>query len=129
MGLRPRQSGARRPCSLLERLALSGRDRLYRPRVACPHGQAQWCRGACPHAQARPKNFMRLRTPKAFASRQAASTTNAEGSEGVASRRPPLQRVQLTISHVEARVPTRRRGPKNYAAEDSESIREQAGRL
>jgi REP element-mobilizing transposase RayT len=29
---------------------------------------------------------------------------------------------------VDARVPTRMRGPKNYAAEDSESVREQAGR-
>ena len=34
----------------------------------------------------------------------------------------------ISVPRVEARVPTRRRGPKNYAAEDSESIREQAGR-
>src|SRR5437867_1948757 len=67
MGIRPRKASSRGPGALLGRLALSGRDRLYRPRVAC--------RGACPHAQPQ--------------------------SQGV-----------------EARVLTRSRGPKNYAAED-----------
>src|SRR5436190_7307302 len=56
MGIRPRKSSSRGPGALIGRLALSGRDRLYRPRVACrgacPHAQAEWCRGACPHAQA-----------------------------------------------------------------------------
>src|SRR5205823_12342353 len=57
MGIRPRKSSSRGPGALLGRLALSGRDRLYRPRVACrgacPHAQAEWCRGACPDAQPR----------------------------------------------------------------------------
>ncbi len=144
MGIRPRKSSSRGPGALLGRLALSGRDRLYRPRVACrgacphaqaqwcrgacPHAQAQWCRGACPHAQTRTQalrlgtgRLYNLRTPKAFASRQAASTTNAKGSEGVVSRRLPLQRVQLTISHVGARVLTRRPGPKHCSCAQTAS--------
>src|SRR5205809_814187 len=73
MGIRPRKSSSRGPGALLGRLALSRRDRLYRPRVACrgacphaqaqrcrgacPHAQAQWCRGACPHAQAMAQEY------------------------------------------------------------------------
>src|SRR5438067_5483280 len=66
MGIPPRKSSSRGPGALLGRLALSGRDRLYRPRVACRgachHAQAEWCRGACPDAQPRTQ-ALRLHTP------------------------------------------------------------------
>ena len=82
MGIRPRKSSSRGPGALLGRLALSGRDRLYRPRVAyrgaCPHAHAQWCRGACPHAQARAQEY-------------AAEDRAPLHPEIAAEDRPPLQ--------------------------------------
>ncbi len=52
------------------------------------------------------------------------------GTEASLERRssPSGERLTVSILCVQARVLTGRRGPKNYAAEDSESIREQAGR-
>src|SRR5206468_8595965 len=82
MGIRPRKSSSRGPGALLGRLALSGRDRLYRPRVACrgacPHAQAQRCRGACPHAQTRAQEY-------------AAGDRPPLHPEIAAGDRPPLQ--------------------------------------
>src|SRR5206468_9649016 len=82
MGILPRKSSSLGPGALLGRLALSGRDRLYRPRVACscPSRRAPdlGCRGACPHAQARAQEY-------------AAGDRPPLHPEIAAGDRPPLQ--------------------------------------